>query len=200
LRRAALKRRPQRPADRPYLYNSWGLRCLDPSCSSRAGVSQLFGRADILWVSVDLNDHIYSNDSVPLPGVTIPPPKFYHGTPWAGRQGRYVITFTGACRKQSCSDRVRSKLRELSRMPATSPLMRIACTEDMRFSGAKQATIRSRRSSDLVRRCWQTATLHTTSSSKTRTSRWYLTDTHDTTTASARPLARAPCPLWLLMG
>ena len=140
LRRAALKRRPQRPADRPYLYNSWGLRCLDPSCSSRAGVSQLFGRADILWVSVDLNDHIYSNDSVPLPGVTIPPPKFYQGTPWAGRQGRYVITFTGACRKQSRSDRVRSKLRELSRMPATSPLMRIACTEDMRFSGAKQAT------------------------------------------------------------
>ena len=140
LRRAALKRLPQRPADRPYLYNSWGLGCSDPSCSSRAGMSQLFGRADVLWVSVDLNDHIYSNDSVPLPGVAIPPPKFYHGTPWAGRHGRYVISFTGACRKQSRWDRVRSKLRELSRMPATSPLIQIACTEDMHFSGAKQAT------------------------------------------------------------
>ena len=69
----------------------------------------------------------------------MPPPKFYHGTPWAGRQGRYVISFTGACRKQSRSDRVRSKLRELSHA-ATSPLIQIACTEDMRFSGAKQAS------------------------------------------------------------
>ena len=63
IRRAAMMRRPKRSVDEPYLYNFWGLECSDMTCSSRQGISQLLRRADVLWVAVDLNDHVYSNDS-----------------------------------------------------------------------------------------------------------------------------------------
>ena len=137
-RTAAMARRPRRPDAEPYLFNIWGLGCDDASCSHRAsdGLPSLFPRRDVLWVSVDLNDHIYHDDTVPLPGVAIPPPKFYLGPPWRGEPGRLAISFLGSCSKTSKWDRVRVKLRALARLP-TDPRIKIACIEDVAGKGGR---------------------------------------------------------------
>jgi hypothetical protein len=112
---------PRRSKTKPYLVMAHGL--VMDGCSNRPDQSGDCGlakklmeqREDFTFVSFDLRDHLLTdNNAKSLPGVTLPPPKFYSGPPLSPSQHpAYFLTFRGKVNNGFFgSSHVRSQIQE----------------------------------------------------------------------------------------